>query len=304
MVVKREIKSELLLASWNAQTGDILYTFVWTYPRFILSEVNTHRMFSRNTSSSRAIPAARLRKDILEDPFVPRHIGANQKGMQASGELEGWHRTAALAVWSVARYPAVAAHYAFEKLGVHKQITNRLIEPWMWAQQLLSTTEIDNFLSLRNHWMAEPHIAMLAKQVDSQVYEVKSFLDRGVTPEWVKDGKPMNIQVLSCELDQMYQWHLPFIQPHEYRNINIETLKKVSAARCARVSYFIPETGLVSTIDRDLELFARLAESNPKHLSPLEHVAHALPTSQRVGNFTGFKQFRKEIPGEDGVVTK
>lgn len=116
-------------------TGDILYTWILTYPRMILSEFNTHRTFSRNTSSSRAIPSGKQRQRVLDDPFVPVYIGANQRGMQAGEELTG-RREAAVGIWKVARLPQVLAAFVLERPGVHKQIANRLVEPWTWTQQI------------------------------------------------------------------------------------------------------------------------------------------------------------------------
>jgi hypothetical protein len=119
--------AELHQASINALSGDVLLTWVLTYPRIILPEIGTHRMLSKSTSSSRAIPAKKQRQRVWEDPFVPEYIGANRKGMQAGDELLGWRRWLAVKLWRGARIPALCAHCAFEKLGVHKQITNRLV---------------------------------------------------------------------------------------------------------------------------------------------------------------------------------
>lgn len=136
-------------------TGDILYTWILTYPRMILSEFNTHRTFSRNTSSNRAIPSRKPRQRVLHDPFVP--------------------------VWQVARLPQVLAAFALECLGVHKQIANRLAEPWTWTQQVASATDVENFFWLRDHHMAEPHFAELASQMHSLVIE-QSWYSTGSAP--------------------------------------------------------------------------------------------------------------------------
>src|SRR5271157_2039061 len=119
------IDSKLILTSKNRETGVSLYTFVLTYPRVILPEVNTHRMLSRNTASSRAIPARRQRSRVLAAPFVPISVGKNQKGMQAGDELDGWRRTVAINTWKLARYPSVLASWVLEKVGAHKQMVNR-----------------------------------------------------------------------------------------------------------------------------------------------------------------------------------
>ena len=111
------IESKLVLASKSAVTGVNLYTFVLTYPRVILAEVNTHRVLSRNTASSRAIPAKKQRERVLTDPFVPVTIGQNQRGMQAGKELEGWRHWVAVNTWKAARYPNVFASWVLDKVG-------------------------------------------------------------------------------------------------------------------------------------------------------------------------------------------
>src|SRR5271170_615138 len=139
-----QIQSQLILTSKSAVTGVSLYTFVLTYPSVILAEVNTHRALSRNTASSRAIPAKKQRSRVLAVPFVPVTIGRNQKGMQAGEELSGWRRTVAIQTWKLARYPAVPASGILEKVGAHKKIVNRIIEPWTWTEQIVTATNLNN----------------------------------------------------------------------------------------------------------------------------------------------------------------
>jgi hypothetical protein len=300
---KTKIKAELLVASKNAATGDILYTFLLTYPRYILAEVNTHRMISRNTSSSRAVPSKKYRGNVLKDPFIPTYIGANKKGMQAGEELRGWRRRAAEKVIGAARYAMVATAWGLEKLGVHKQIANRYLEPWVWTQQVLSATELENFFRLRDHHMAEPHFQELARQMAAEVNFGKlwfEILEESGNPYQYVEG------FSQYRVIKPGQWHLPFITDEEQSSLDLETLKKISTARCARTSYYLPESGSRSTVERDVELFERLAvrepgNDDPVHLSPLEHVAQATSDSVYVGNFKGFKQYRKHVLGEDGV---
>lgn len=164
-----KLESKLILASKNEVTGVTLYTFVLTYPRVILAEINTHRMLSRNTASSRAIPCYKQRQRVLTNPFVPLTIGQNQKGMQAGEELSGWRRWAAYKVWELSRYPAVFESWVMDKLGAHKQVVNRLVEPWTFTQQVVTATDLKNVFKLRNHKDAEPHFHMLAEKMQAQV---------------------------------------------------------------------------------------------------------------------------------------
>ena len=295
--MKTKIESKLLLASLNTATGDILYTFEWTFPRIILSEINTHRVLSRNTASSRAIPGKRQRQRVLDDPFIPLHIGANKKGMQAGDELDGWKRWLAEKVWEYSRYPAVLAGFVLDKLGVHKQIVNRVYEPWTWTKQLVSFTDHKNLVSLRAHEAAEPHFQELAYQFKKQIQDAEFILrsasmSQGPTDGWICGGV---LQRLSPG-----KWHLPYITKEEMARYDNNVLCKISSARCARVSYDMPDTGVKSTVDQDLDLYKRLAGSDPKHLSPTEHPAQATSYQGRIGNFSGFYQFRKSIFGESG----
>src|SRR5271167_657082 len=173
------IDSKLILTSKNRETGVSLYTFVLTYPRVILPEVNTHRMLSRNTASSRAIPAKKQRSRVLAAPFVPISIGANQKGMQAGEELEGWRRFVAIQTWKLARYPMVMASWILDRVGAHKQVVNRIVEPWTWTQQIVTCTDLRNVFKLRNHKDAEPHFHMLAAQMQAQVEIVEDVFAGG-----------------------------------------------------------------------------------------------------------------------------
>src|ERR1700675_860449 len=172
-----QIDSKLILTSKNRETGVSLYTFVLTYARVILAEVNTHRMLSRTTASSRAIPAKKQRSRVLAVPFVPVTIGSNQKGMQAGKELSGWRRTVAIQTWKLTRYPNVLASWILEKVGAHKQIVNRIVEPWTWTQQVVTCTDLKNVFKLRNHPDAEPHFQLLAKQMQEQVEYVENLLE-------------------------------------------------------------------------------------------------------------------------------
>lgn len=275
------IEAKILADSLNAATGDRLTTFQVRVPKWLLAEINTHRALSRNFASSRAIPAKTIRRQIINDPFVPVYFGANQKGMQANFELTGWRLVLAKHLWKLARFPACGFHWLGEKLGLHKQIVNRLLEPWMWADGVISGTEFKNFFALRNHPDAQPEFRDLANQMQT-VYEsnIPSLLFPG-------------------------QWHLPFVGVDEQIVHPVvgtddliippndpDILKKISSARCARVSYLLRD-GKRSDVEADRNLYDRLVGAFPGHWSPTEHPAQAMPTSERYGNFVGFKQFRK-----------
>jgi thymidylate synthase ThyX len=309
-----KIESKLILTSKNRETGVSLYTFVLTYPRVVLAEVNTHRMLSRNTASSRAIPAKKQRQRVLDDPFVPITIGQNQKGMQAGEELTGWRRFVAIQTWKLARYPNVLASWILEKVGAHKQVVNRLVETWTWTQQVVTCTDLKNVFKLRNHPDAEPHFHELARQMQEQVEYVENLFDVINFDSREPDGRPAALDdvnpgrgIYRVQMLRLGDWHLPFIDSRDETKVTptldlepvpLETLKQVSTARCARTSYYLPENGKWSTADRDVELCTRLSSSG--HWSPFEHVATPVADRIYIGNFFSWKQYRKEYAEEHG----
>ena len=259
-----------------APCGKRLTTWELSYPRFVHAELMTHRLFSRNSASSRAIPTEKLMARIREDPALPKWWGKNQAGMQANEELPPDLQAEAQVLWLEARDQMLAAVETLGKLGLHKQLANRLIEPWMFITVIVSATEFDNWFHLRNHKMAQPEIAWVATRMH-ELYTTHS-------PHPLRAG----------------EWHLPLISNDERAVRDEETAKKVSTGRCARVSYLTHE-GL-RDFAKDIELHDRLcsgpATGEPGHWSPFEHVAQAMATPERSGNFTGWRQYRKSFETE------
>lgn len=253
-----------------------LTTMEVTFPRIILSEFNTHRMFSRNSASSRAIPVEKQIQKVLTDPFIPIYWGKNQKGMSADQELTLEEQDRELMNWLWARDRAVEAATEMMNGGVHKQITNRLIEAWQWQTCIVTATEWSNFFALRCAPTAQPEIRKIA------------IMMRDLYNESVPN------------LVEWHSWHLPYIDnadrqafKKEIEVNNWENLCNISAARCARVSYLTHDGK--RDYDADLQLFDKLV--GPGHMSPLEHVA--APSNGWHGNFNGWKQLRKFYPNED-----
>lgn len=316
-----------------SEAGVRLTTMEVTFPRFVLAEFNTHRVFSRNSASSRAIPVKKQLGNLLEDPYVPDRFGRNQQGMQSYEYLDGLQHDEATRSWLRARdraatsafelllgerlsgdifgYNPECGHANIKRLkagfndaidyargaannqqlettnilDVHKQFANRLLEPFMWQTVIVTATEWSNFYALRANPEAQPEIRTIAESM--------RFLYDEHRPRLLAPG----------------EWHLPFIQPDEmdWALENIELAKKVSAARCARVSYLTHDGK--RDISADLTLHDRLVSSG--HMSPLEHVATPCPHAccdidanlssshgQWHGNYRGWKQLRKFIPGE------
>ena len=247
-----------------------LTTFELTYPRFIHSELMTHRAFSRNAASSRAIPIEKMIQRVTEDPAEPVHWGKNQKGMQANEELDDWSRETARATWFHARDAAVDHAQTLVRLGVHKQIVNRLLEPWMWITVIVSATDYGNYFNLRCHKDAQPEFRRLAEMM----WDAYSNSE----PRLVQTG----------------DWHLPLIFLED-TDIALADRIKLSVARCARVSYLTHDGR--RDPEADLALHDRLAASG--HWSPFEHAAEASPFPNYIGNFRGWLQYRKGFPTEN-----
>lgn len=297
-----------VLADSRSPAGRRLTTLEATFPRFVLAEFNTHRVFSRNSASSRAIPIAKQLRRVLEDPYVPVEFGSNQPGMQAGPALEGEAHELAEREWLGARDDAVRRVLALvtdpgevdaaddlggvldrveeatrsrnrpeQWLNVHKQVANRLLEPFMWHTVIVTATEWDNFWNLRCHLDAQPEIRLVAEKMRAAV--------EGSEPD-------------ALGLDE---WHLPLIRPEDREQVaSIEDLVKVSAGRCARVSYLTHDGR--RDLQADVDLHDRLLESG--HMSPLEHPARPLADAEWCGNFRGWCSYRKEIAGEENPLAQ
>jgi hypothetical protein len=208
--------------------------------------------------------------------------------MQATEELPGWRRWVARQLWLLARWPAIAFAYLAMLVGLHKQVANRILEPWMHISVLVTATEWGNFFNLRYHPDAQPEIRELAARMFEAMKASKPRYLRTIKD--VVDGKVTE----TCE------WHLPYITDEERQRFPVETLLKVSAARCARVSHLTHE-GKMPTLTEDLALYDRLMKGTPKHASPTEHQARPVVSFtdfSLTGNFKGYVQYRKTIEGE------
>lgn len=264
------ITAEVILKSngWHFRP---LVTFKLVYPRFIHPQVMTHRVFSRNVSSSRAIPTEKLIDLVIESDIRPLHWGANARGMASQNVLAGTLGESADWHWMRARQTAIEEARSLSQLGVHKQWANRLLEPFLPVTTLLTATDFDNFYQLRLSHEAQPEIRVLAEEM------LKA--DEHTPAERLIPG----------------QWHVPFLLEDE-RELSEPTKMKISVARCARVSYKTPDDDLLSTIKRDILLYERLLQSG--HWSPFEHVAQLLSAPTRIANFTGWLQYRQLLDGD------
>ncbi len=268
------IKAQIIADSYGwgyYNSSGRLTTLELTYPRFIHAELMTHRVFSRNAASSRAIPVKKMIKDLMNDPASPVFWGSNRPGMQAGEELTGWRLWLCKKLWVFACYLMIAIAWCFMKLGLHKQVANRILEPWFQMRTIVSATEWENFFALRRHPDAQPEIKALA----DAIYEA------------------MRVNKFKWKYLESGGWHLPYVTEDEKLAYDLDTLKKVSVARCCRVSY-LNHNGTNPNVVKDVELHDRLIRDG--HMSPLEHVA--TPQQGQSGNFKGWHQYRKDIPNE------
>jgi thymidylate synthase ThyX len=257
-------------------TANIICDSVWDdrrittmqlrYPRIIHAEFMTHRTFSRNASSSRAIPIDRMISDVENDPFVPNYWGKNQKGMQARDQMSVQDATHAKSVWIEAVKYALESARCLSRLGSHKQLTNRLLEPFAHINTVVTATDWNNFFTLRRHADAQPEIKVLADAMWNQM---------GISVPTERDH------------------HFPYTTWEDEDFLTDDGFRSrelISAARCARVSYRTHE-GRISLAQEDLQLATSLLHD--LHLSPFEHPAYA--ASGRHANFNGWKSIRHAL---------
>ena len=281
-------------------------TFILEYHRFIHSELCTHRQFSRNAASSRAIPTSAIIQNIRDNPAEAVWWGKNMSGMQAKEALTGWRLTLAKAVWASARELAILGARLFNRIGLHKQLANRILEPFQNIRVVVTATEWNNFFNLRDHPDAQPEFAALARMM-------KEAMD---------DSTPTVLQPR--------EWHIPYVDSYRTEDNDIKyfvipeqllTLKEalmVSASMAAQESYRKSDP----SPEKAKKIFAQLVESKPCHASPVEHQAMAMmkPFNEHwhtqgdwetgtthvdkagnfwSGNIRGWIQHRQLIPNHD-----
>jgi thymidylate synthase ThyX len=270
-----------IIADSISPAGYRITSFEVTYPRFILAEINTHRMIAKSTASSRAIPVKTQIAKVRHSAFVPYSFGRNQAGMQALSTLSEAEAHCARIAWLTAAASAANHAEVLADTGVHKQLANRVLEPFLYTTTILTATEWDNFFKLRDHPEAQPEFQELARLMRLG-YESSSP------------------RQLAAE-----EWHTPYIEADS--PLKLLDQLRVSAARCARVSYRTTD-GATSSLDKDLELAKRLLTSG--HMSPFDHQGVALPahakgkllSEQR--HFVGWIPFRHFVEDQVGLVTR
>lgn len=254
------ITAKIIKDSTNSD-GDRITTFELEYPRFIHAEFMTHHMLSKNSSSSRAIPISKMVSLIKNNPAMPVYWGKKQSGMQAKHEVSDFNKKLSKFLWKSQMYLACTTAKALDKLKLHKQISNRILEPFQMIKIVCTATNFDNFYNLRIHKDAQPEIILLAyKMYEAQGESVPTLLREG-------------------------DWHLPYVN-EEYNNytdssmysynssesevlLTLEDAIKYSVACCAAVSYRTE----AMTLNKARKIYDMLIQADVKHSSPLEHQA-------------------------------
>lgn len=266
-----------IIADSISPDGVRITTMELEYPRFIHAEFMTHRVFSRNAASSRAIPVAKVIEQVRTNPAMPIHWGKNQPGMQAKEELDDDKKVAAKLLWRNAAKRAADSAEAMMEIGLHKQAANRILEPFVNIKVVVTATEWDNFFNLRCHPDAQPEIHELANKMREAITESN--------PRAIYYG----------------EWHVPYVERVRNQDgslrygdgLTVDEALMVSASCCAQVSY----RKLDDSLDKAKEVYKRLVESEPIHASPFEHQARPTSTNAHglCGNFNKWVQYRKVL---------
>lgn len=307
--------SATIVADSKAPSGDRLTTMLVTFPRFILAELNTHRMLSKNSASSRAIPFNTMVKSVQDNPFIPIAWQKEHKGMQGNEYLEGVGADQAETEWFRAVKSAIYEAKILHGNGVTKQLANRLLEPFMWHTVLVTGTEWENFFALRcPQYELETPITKTKKVYRSKKNVINSRheywdldgkhnFDKYTNLDWLKLNKgqaEIHMMALAEAVwDAMNestpkelnagQWHIPFEDKICEYNItfNNEEVIKISTAMAARTSYTIVGDEKEFGYEKQIELHDRMANQVPFHASPFEHCARIMTDYEYQYNIKG-----------------
>ena len=270
--------------------GITITTFLIDFPRFILAELNTHRAVSKNGASSRAIPVAQQIERVKNNPVVPIHFGLNQAGMSADTEVDENTKNKGVYEWLFNANRSVVGAQILQGMGVHKQVVNRIMEPYSFMRMVVTATEWDNFFWLRLHKDADPHIAELAR-VMLHAYQ----------------QTPAVVLTEDC-------WHTPFFAQgfwspivENAHGITAQEAIEHSMSCCAQTSY----RKLDMSTEKTEAIVERLFNGERCHASPSEHIAkpieftHCEPFTEAThidssnnlwsNNFKGWHQYRQRI---------
>lgn len=275
-----QISVEIIKDSYNPEFSSRITTMILEYPRIIHSELMTHRLFSRNASSSRAIPVSKVIEQVQNNPAIPVRFGKNQAGMQDAGE---YMPNLGKEIWNDAAEDAVRHAKAFTEHGFHKQIANRILEPFQYIRVCVTSTNWNNWFNLRNHPDADPTIHALAETME----------------------KAMNVS--NPTKLQVGDWHIPFVNSYHNKvgtqlfedengnGITVDDALIISSSCAAQTSY----RKLDYSLDKAKDIYKKLVESKPCHASPVEHQCFAIGKRENILDY--FKTFGVTHVDRNGI---
>lgn len=291
------VAAKIIADSIN-ERGTRVTTFELEYPRIIHSELMTHRVFSRNAASSRAIPVKTMIDLIEANPAMPSHWGKNQSGMQAKEELDELSKESVKQLWLHACKDAVSHARVMADIGAHKQVINRITEPYQHMKVVLTATDYANWFYLRDHKDADPTIAELAAKM---LYEhTTSIPDLLSTGDWHMPYVRVDYEHSDLGDDRCYY-------DEQNNQISVEQALMISVSSCAQVSFRKSD----GSLEKAEVIYKRLIESKPTHASPTEHQCQAFDNNQLFpkgithvdrngtqwsGNIRDWIQYRQLIP--------
>lgn len=318
-MIKTQIHAEIVGHSLSPQ-GDELISVLCTFPRIILAEVNTHRMLSKNTSSSRAIPFKKMVEAVKQNPFIPIAWQKEHKGMQGSEYLSDFNSGLAQEEWLKARDNAIIQATILNKgsklpnaeggLNVTKQLCNRLLEPFMWTTMLITGSKEgwDNFFNLRCPQYrvgGKGDIRSSTKLYKSKKEAIKDYPNSFDEPDinwmyWNEGQAEIHLMDLAEKIYDALnkgiprqlkagEWHIPFINTIEFNMAKWNFIPKkaddlfavkISTAMAARTSYTVVGEEKGMDYKKMIELHDRLIAQKPPHSSPLEHCARAMTDAE------------------------
>jgi len=302
-----KINAEIIADSHDGR-GNRITTFVLTFPRFILAELNTHRMFSKNSASSRAIPFKKMVESVENDPFIPIAWQKSHSGMQGTEYLKCTDDLEK--DWLDARDSAIDYATHLNMVGLTKQLCNRLLEPYMWHKVILTATEFSNFFELRNSKYEYKNQIFNSKKECIRSYSFEKgfeedlkYLQSLSEIDWLLMNQGQAeihiMELAECMWDAYNEnkpkllkegeWHCPMINDFNYGELGkistwenqhfgppneaqIQTALKISTSRCARISYTtVGDSEKKRDYEADIKLHDRLLQEG--HFSPFEHCA-------------------------------
>lgn len=309
--------SAKIIADSKNEFGNRITTMIVTFPRIILAEFNTHRMFSRNSASSRAIPFEKMLQSVSNNPFVPIAIQKDHKGMQGIEYLEDIELDNALSNWSKNCDNAIKGAKVLSENNTTKQLCNRLLEPFMYHTVIVTATEWENFFALRcpkyGHkdgpdFRSKKDVINFLNKENNMQFEQSSWTDL----QWLQSNKgqaEIHMMALAEAMWDAYnesspkllkagEWHIPFENKIDYSKfielIDLESTQNktpqevavmISTVMNARVSYTTIETEQSEwTYDKYIKKHDELLSANPKHMSPFEHCARCMSKDEYTEN--------------------